>query len=219
MIVLILFGPPGCGKGTQGARLTTHYGIPSISTGDILREAVRDGTELGVKAKGFMDAGELVPDEVMLGLIEERLSEPDAAGGFILDGFPRTIAQAEGLAGVLDRKGFAVTRVVNLEVSRDMLIERLTSRRVCSTCGATFNVKTLPPPPEGECADAATACKGEGIIQRKDDRPETVGNRLDVYDEQTAPLLGFYGGRGLLATIDGAASPETVFDRVTAEIG
>lgn len=218
-LVLILFGPPGCGKGTQGARLATHYDIPSISTGDILRQAAREGTPLGEEAKGFMDAGKLVPDEVMLGLIGERLKQKDAGKGFILDGFPRTIVQAEGLARVLDRGGFAVTRVVELEVERDLLVDRLTSRRVCSRCGATFNVRTLPPPPEGACADESVGCKGEDIVQREDDKAETVGKRLDVYAESTAPLLTFYGDRGLLASVDGSSSPDEVFRRITAEIG
>lgn len=216
--VLILFGPPGCGKGTQGARLAEHYGIPTISTGDILRQAVKEGTPLGRRAKRYMDAGDLVPDEVMLDLIDERLGERDATGGFILDGFPRTTAQAEGLAEVLENKDFAISRVVNLVVDRETLLGRLTSRRVCSVCGATFNVVTLPPPPEGACADPSVACQGEHIVQRKDDSLETARNRLDVYEAQTAPLIEHYRAGGLLCDVDGTGTPEAVFGRTTAAI-
>jgi adenylate kinase len=217
--VLVLFGPPGCGKGTQGAKLAEHYGIPSISTGDILRQAVREGTPLGQKAKTFMNAGELVPDEVMLDLIGERLGEADAAGGFILDGFPRTTAQAAGLVEVMERRGFELTRVVNLVVDRETLLERLTSRRVCTKCGATFNVVTLPPPPAGECADPAIGCTGEHIVQRKDDTIETARNRLEVYEAQTAPLIEHYGSVGLLTDVEGTGAPDEVFARVTSAVG
>jgi len=215
-IVLILFGPPGCGKGTQGKRLSARYGIPSISTGDILRQAVRDGTALGREARTYMDAGRLVPDGVMLNLISERLGAQDVTRGFMLDGFPRTVAQARGLAGVLEARSFTITRVVNFEVGRETLIRRLTSRRVCTRCGATFNVVSIPPPPDGACADPAIGCTGEHVVQRDDDRPETVSRRLDVYEESTAPLIAFYREAGLLASVDGEADPETVFERITA---
>jgi adenylate kinase len=215
-LVMLLFGPPGCGKGTQGALLAKHYRIPTISTGDILRAAVREGTPLGEKAKSLMDKGQLVPDAVMLDLIGDRLSQEDVANGFILDGFPRTVAQADGLDRVLEEKGTAISRVVNLQVTRDKLIDRLTSRRVCTRCGATYNVRTLPPPPEGACADPVENCHGEHVIQRADDGPETVPRRLDVYEELTAPLVAYYADRGVLTHVDGDGPLEAVFDRVTA---
>jgi len=217
-IVLILFGPPGCGKGTQGKRLAANLGIPTISTGDILRKAVRQGTELGREAKGYMDQGQLVPDDLMLGLIDERLAAEDARRGFILDGFPRTVAQADGLTRVLKEKDFEIRAVTNLVVERELLIERITARRVCSTCGATYNVRTLPPPPEGECGDPSVGCAGENVLQRKDDRAETVERRLDVYEASTAPLKAYYGGRGLLRDVDGQGTPEQVFERLQAAV-
>ncbi len=217
-IVLILFGPPGCGKGTQGARLSRAKGIPSISTGDILRQAVRNETPLGREARRFMDAGQLVPDDVMLKLIGERLGEPDVGDGFMLDGFPRTVVQADGLEEVLSGKGFEISRVANIRVPRARLIERLTARRICTACGATFNTTFLPPPPDGTCADPATSCKGEHVVQRADDRAETVEARLDVYEQSTAPLIAYYRERGLLTDVDGDSDPDTVFDRLMAVV-
>lgn len=196
---LVLLGAPGCGKGTHSAWMIADYAIPQISTGDILREAVARGTELGVLAKRFMDSGALVPDDVILGLMRERLAEGDAARGFILDGFPRTIAQAEGLAAILAERGQRLDKVVKIDVPREELISRLTSRRVCPGCKAVYNVHFRPPRQEGVC----DACGG-GIIQRADDTEATVVNRLEVYEQQTAPLVRYYQGLGLLVAVDGA---------------
>jgi adenylate kinase len=214
-MVLVLFGPPGSGKGTQGSRLGLHFGIPAISTGDMLRGAVRDGTALGRKARAYMDAGSLVPDRVMLELIEERLANRDAEHGFLLDGFPRTVPQADGLDQVIAAKGFKVDKVLNLVVARDKLITRLTARRVCDRCGFTYNVLTLPPPSDGRCRNTidGVACHGD-IVQRRDDSAETVETRLDVYDESTAPLASHYRARGVLVDIDADAPPESVFQRL-----
>lgn len=214
-IVLILFGPPGSGKGTQGSRLARAFAIPTISTGDILRKAVRDGTELGTEAKGYMDQGQLVPDELMLGLINERLAAPDAQRGFILDGFPRTVAQADGLANVLNEKGFEIKAVANLVVEREALIKRLTARRVCAKCGVTFSVNALPGS-EG-AGDANGGCDHQ-LIQRDDDRPETVEKRLDVYEASTAPLKAYYEKQGLLRHVPGEGSLEQVFERLRAAV-
>ncbi len=219
MKVLILFGPPGCGKGTQGAKLSAHYGIPSVSTGDILREAVRQGTALGDQARGFMEKGQLVPDGLMLDLIRERLSKDDVGRGFMLDGFPRTIPQAEGLEKVLAALKHKIDAVLNLVVPRAALMDRLTSRRICTECGAVFNVRTLPPPPDGKCADPKIACKGEHITQREDDKPETVARRLDVYEETTSPLVAYYRERGLLRDVPGDLPPDSVFDRAVERVG
>lgn len=180
-------GPPGAGKGTQGDRLAKHCDIPKYATGDILREAVRQGTPLGVEAKRYMDAGELVPDEVVLGLITHALASPDAGNGFILDGFPRTVSQAEGLASLLGEKGLGLDAVVYFDVPDEELVNRLAGRRVCSACGAVYNVHTDPP----NQADACDACGGK-LETREDDKEETVRNRLRVYGESTAPLLDWY---------------------------
>ncbi|NOZ55597.1 MAG: adenylate kinase [Calditrichaeota bacterium] len=210
---LILLGPPGSGKGTQGAWLSSRYGIPAISTGDILREAVRQGTELGKKAKRYMDAGELVPDEVIIGLIEERLSEPDCAKGFILDGFPRTVPQAEALEELMNRRGWPLDAVLSLEVPDDEIVQRSVNRRVCEKCGRVFNLLTDPPPPDGKCP----VCGGR-IIQRDDDNEETVRARLRVYNEQTAPLKEYYEKRGKLIRVDGVGSIEEVRSRIEAAL-
>jgi adenylate kinase len=178
---------------------------------------VRDGTPLGRKAQAYMDAGSLVPDSVMLELIGDRLAGRDAAQGFLLDGFPRTVPQADGLDQVLAVKGFKVGKVLNLVVERDKLVSRLTARRVCGRCGFTYNVLTLPPPADGRCRNTidGVACHGD-IVQRRDDAAETVGTRLDVYDESTAPLVAHYRARGVLVDIDADAAPETVFQRLIA---
>jgi len=200
--------------------MTERYEIPSISTGDILREAVRQGAALGAKAKGFMDSGKLVPDEVMLDLIRERLSQDDVKKGFILDGFPRTVPQAEGLAGVLGDLDYQIDKVINLAVPHEVLMDRLTARRVCTKCGAVFNVNTLPPPPDGKCKCPDQENRtGEHIIQRDDDKPETVSNRLSVYNESTAPLLAYYKERGILADVAGDLPPDDVFVRVVELAG
>lgn len=191
---LILLGAPGAGKGTQAELICEKLSIPAISTGNILREAIKNGTELGVKAKGYMDAGKLVPDEVIVGVVKERLTAPDCANGFILDGMPRTVAQAEAL----DAMGVEVDCVLSLEVSDEAIEERMTGRRVCEKCGASYHVLYKTPAEEGVC----DACKG-ALIQRKDDAPETVRDRLKVYHEQTEPLKDFYAAKGTLKTVDG----------------
>ena len=210
---LILLGPPGSGKGTQGAWLSSKYGIPAISTGDILREAVRRGTELGKKAKNYMDAGELVPDDVIIGLIEERLSESDCAKGFILDGFPRTVPQAEALEELMKRRNWPLDAVLSLEVPDEEIVRRSVNRRVCANCGRVFNLITDPPPADGKCP----VCGGE-IIQRDDDNEETVRARLRVYNEQTAPLKDYYEKRGKLIRVDGVGSIEEVRSRIEAAL-
>ena len=206
---LILLGPPGAGKGTQAKRLIERYGIPQISTGDILRAAVREGTELGKKAKQYMDAGQLVPDEVVIGIIRERLKEADCAKGFILDGFPRTVPQAEALKSVLAELGQALDHVVSIEVPDEDLVERLTGRRTCRNCGAMYHVKFTPPKQEGVC----DKCGGE-LYQRDDDKEETIRARLKVYHDQTAPLVEFYNEEGLLRRIDGVGSVDEIYGRI-----
>ncbi len=206
---LILLGPPGAGKGTQAKRLIERYGIPQISTGDILRAAVREGTELGRKAKQYMDAGQLVPDEVVIGIIRERLKEADCARGFILDGFPRTVPQAEALKGVLAELGQALDHVVSIEVPDEDLVERLTGRRTCRGCGAMYHVRFSPPKQDGVC----DRCGGE-LYQRDDDREDTIRARLKVYHDQTAPLVAFYEGEGLLRRVDGVGSVDEIYGRI-----
>ncbi len=211
---LILLGPPGAGKGTQAKRLIERYGIPQISTGDILRAAVRDGTDLGKKAKQYMDAGKLVPDEVVIGIIEERLQEADCAKGFILDGFPRTVAQADALNRVLANLGQAIDHVVSIEVPDEELVERLTGRRTCRGCGAMYHVKFSPPKAQGVC----DKCGGE-LYQRDDDREETIRARLKVYHEQTAPLVEYYEKAGLLRRIPGQGSVDEIYARIEGVLG
>ncbi|MCK4412636.1 MAG: adenylate kinase [Candidatus Eisenbacteria sp.] len=195
---LILLGAPGCGKGTHSAWMVEELGIPQISTGDILRDAVKEGSELGRQARSYMDSGELVPDSVILGLMRGRMAQPDAARGFILDGFPRTIPQAEGLNGALGDAGMKLDRVLQINVARDELIHRLTSRRVCPNCKAVYNLD-FKPPKQGDICDAC----GASVVQRDDDREATVAQRLEVYERQTAPLIDYYIARGLVAVIDG----------------
>jgi adenylate kinase len=206
---LILLGPPGAGKGTQAKDLVERYGIPQISTGDILRAAVREGTELGKTAKRHMDAGELVPDSVVIGIIEERLEQPDCAKGFILDGFPRTVAQADALEGVLARVGKSMDHVLSIEVPSERLVRRLSGRRTCRTCGAMFHVEFNAPKRQGVC----DACGGD-LYQRGDDKEETIRARLAVYDEQTAPLVAYYRAAGKLRPIDGVGSLDEIRRRI-----
>ena len=202
---ILLMGPPGAGKGTQAEKLTELFKIPHISTGDMFRKAQKDGTELGLKAKSYMEKGQLVPDEVNIGIVRERLAEEDCKNGFLLDGFPRTVQQADALEQILNDLGTHLDAVVNIEVAKDFLVERLTGRRVCRGCGATYHVKFNAPKVEGVC----DKCGGE-LYQRADDTIETVGNRLDVYAEQTAPLMDYYAAKGLLKHIDGSQSVEQV---------
>ncbi len=196
---IIFLGPPGAGKGTQAQRVCSAMNIPQISTGDILRRAIKEQTPTGVKAKAFIDAGKLVPDEVIIDIVKDRLAQADCAGGYILDGFPRTVPQAEALEGIA-----AIDAVIELDVADEKLIERLSGRRVCLKCGATYHVSRLNG--ETRCA----AC-GDTLIQRDDDKAETVLNRLTVYHNQTAPLVDFYQKRGLLKVIDGAQDMDTIF--------
>ena len=208
---IVLLGAPGAGKGTQAARMVERYGVPHISTGDIFRKAVAAGTELGRQAKGYMDAGELVPDEVVIGIVAERLAQPDCLTGFILDGFPRTVAQADALDAALAAAGRALDAVVSVEVPRAPLIERLTSRRQCRGCGRIFSASDVEP------GAACDSCGGE-VYQREDDSLATVTNRLDVYERQTAPLTEYYEAKGLLRRVDGTASVDEVFARVVSAL-
>lgn len=203
---LILFGAPGSGKGTQAKMAGQELGVPHISTGDILRQAVKEGTPLGLKAKSYMDSGALVPDGLMLDLIRERLGQNDASKGFLLDGFPRTVAQAEGLERLLSELGVKIDAVISLDVDHEELVRRLTSRRMCPKCGAIYNLISQPPRTEGIC----DAC-GSALEQRADDRRSTVENRLAVYREQTAPVMEYYRFRGLLKPVDGSKAPDEVY--------
>ena len=190
---LILLGAPGAGKGTQAELLIEKLGIPGISTGNILRAAIKNGTPTGVKAKAFMDDGKLVPDEVIIGIINERLAEEDCANGYILDGVPRTIAQAEAI----EKAGILFDHVISIEIADETIINRMSNRRVCEDCGASYHLVAVPPKVEGVC----DKCGGK-LVQRKDDAPETVKARLDVYHQETEPLKGFYAERGLLRSVD-----------------
>ena len=201
---LILLGPPGAGKGTQAEILNKKLGIPTISTGNILRAAVKNGTPVGLKAKEYMDAGKLVPDEVIIGVISERLAEADCQNGFILDGVPRTIPQAEAL----EKAGISFDAVVSIEISDEEIVERMAGRRVCTACGAPYHVKNMPPKVEGVC----DACGGK-LVARADDKPEVVRDRLQVYHKETAPLKDFYAARNLLKTVD---NQPTVAETTTA---
>ncbi|MGD8976738.1 MAG: adenylate kinase [Gammaproteobacteria bacterium] len=206
---IILLGAPGSGKGTQAQKLVEREGIPQVSTGDLLREAVSRGTELGKQAKVAMDAGELVSDDIVLGMIRERLAKPDAEKGFILDGFPRNLAQAESLDGVLDEIGAPLDAAVLMDVDFEVLLKRLTGRRTCSGCGRVYNVYFFPPETDGVC----DACGGE-LIQRADDNEETIGQRLKVYESQTAPLVAFYEDRGKLKVVPAEGEIDEVFQRM-----
>ena len=203
---IILLGPPGAGKGTQAKRIVEKIGLLHLSTGDILRDEVARGTELGKQAKAYMDRGDLVPDELIIGMIRGRIENAD---GFILDGFPRTVAQAEALEQITP-----VDVVIDIELERDEVIRRLSSRRVCRNCGKIYNLISNPPKVDGKC----DACGGE-LYQRDDDRPEVIENRYDVYTSSTAPLIEFYRSRGLLAEVDGKADPDAIFARIMEIIG
>jgi len=208
---LLLLGAPGSGKGTVAQRLCNERDIPQISTGDILREAVREGTDLGLKAKSYMDAGKLVPDEVILGMMEKRLTAPDCASGYVLDGFPRTLAQATGLDELTERTEKPLEAAVYIEVPEDEVIKRITSRRSCPKCGAIYNVLYSPPKKEGIC----DAC-GAALEQRSDDTEEVVKNRYQIYLKETSPLIEYYHGQDKLITVDGVGGMDEVYSRVTA---
>ena len=212
---LILMGPPGSGKGTQARRLMDKTGVPQISTGDILRRAVQAATKLGLAAREFMDAGDLVPDEVVIGLVEARLAQDVAKGvaGFLLDGFPRTLPQAEALDSVLQNSKFKLDSVIALAVSREEVVKRLSGRRSCPDCGSMFHIEFKAPKVEGVCDKC-----GGALMQRPDDNEATILKRLDKYDAETAPLLDYYGGQNLLHRVEGIGSMDEVFDRVWAAV-
>lgn len=211
---LILLGPPNAGKGTQAKKLYVDFTIPQISTGDILRKAVREGTDLGKLAGPLMAAGAYVPDELVIGIVEERLKEEDCAKGFILDGFPRTIPQAEALERMLAKLGKGLEAVVSLEVPHEKLIERGSGRRSCPTCGSIYHVYQSPPKRSGFCDK-----DGAGLIQREDDKAEVIEKRLVKYDTETAPLKQFYAQRGLLKSIDGVGPPEGIYEELKKAVG
>ena len=206
-------GLPGAGKGTQAEKISKEYNIPHISTGDMFRLAIKEGTELGKKAKNFMDQGDLVPDEVTIGIVQERLSKDDCKQGFLLDGFPRTIAQAEALHNLLSDMKESLDYVLHVDVPEEKLIERLTGRRICPTCGATYHVMYNPPQKEGLCDK-----DGSELIQREDDTPETVKNRLAVNIKQTQPLMDFYNDKGYLVTVNGDQDIDLVFSDIQAKL-
>ncbi len=207
---LIMLGAPGAGKGTQAAILSEKLGIPTISTGNILRAAVKNGTPVGLQAKSFMDAGKLVPDEVIIGIVAERLAEPDCANGYILDGVPRTIAQAEAL----EKAGILFDNVVSLEISDEEIISRMSGRRACTACGATYHVVSAPPKTEGKCDKC-----GADLVLRDDDKAETVRSRLEVYHKETEPLKDFYAKRGVLRTVENRPTIEETTKGVLAALG
>jgi adenylate kinase len=211
---VIFLGPPGAGKGTQARELAREWGVPQVATGDMLRDAAAAGTPLGREARRFMDQGALVPDDVILGLVAERLAQPDAAAGFILDGFPRTIPQAEGLERLLAGLGLTLDRVLVFDVPQDELVRRLSGRRVCRQCGTTFHVSSAPPRQPGVC----DRCGGE-LVQREDDREATVRHRLEVYARQTAPLLARYRAEGLVATVAGEGPIDAIREQVRSAVG
>ncbi|CAH1227359.1 MULTISPECIES: adenylate kinase [Paenibacillus] len=208
---ILFMGPPGAGKGTQADVIVKEFGIPHISTGDAFRLAIKQGTPIGLKAKEYMDQGLLVPDDVTIGIVEERLQQPDCKEGFLLDGFPRTLSQAEALDGILERLNSGLDHVINLKVDRNKLLARLTGRRICKNCGATYHVVFNPPKQEGIC----DKCGGE-LYQRSDDNEESVGTRLDEYINKTAPLLTFYENKDLLRQIDGEQEIEQVSQEIVS---
>ncbi len=213
MLNLILMGLPGAGKGTQAEKINEKYNIPHISTGDMFRLAIKEGTELGKQAKSYMDQGDLVPDEVTIGIVKERLGKDDCKDGFLLDGFPRTIAQADALQSILTEMNESIDYVLHVDVPQEKLMERLTGRRICPTCGATYHIVYNPPKEEGKCDK-----DGSELIQREDDQEETVKNRLDVNIKQLQPLLDYYKEKGYLVTLNGDRDIDQVFQDIQAKI-
>ena len=211
---LILLGPPGAGKGTQAAKIIEKYDVPHISTGDIFRENIKEGTPLGKKAQEYMERGELVPDSLVIEIATDRLTKDDCSEGFLLDGFPRTVEQAEALDAFLEKDGKKVDWVLDIDVEKEELMTRLTGRRVCKECGATYHVVNIPPKQEGICDE----CGGE-LYQRADDTVETVENRIEVYNSQTKPLIDYYEEKGNIAHLDGAAELDEVFAEIVKILG
>ena len=210
----VLLGPPGAGKDTQAVRLVEKYGVPQISTGDIFRKNIKEGTELGKKAQEYMNAGRLVPDELVVDLVKDRLMQDDCANGYLLDGFPRTIAQAEQLDDFLKEHGTELDAVINFEVGNESLMKRLTGRRLCKACGASYHIVNFPPKTEGICDKC-----GAELIQRDDDTEETARKRIEVYEESTAPLIEYYSESGALKNFDAEKDPEEVFADIVRECG
>ncbi|MBY7738532.1 MULTISPECIES: adenylate kinase [Paenibacillus] len=208
---ILIMGPPGAGKGTQADVIVKEFGIPHISTGDAFRLAMKQGTPIGIKAKEYIDKGELVPDDVTIGIVEERLQQPDCKKGFLLDGFPRTLAQAEALDQILDRLNTKLDDVINLKVDRDNLLARITGRRVCKSCGASYHIVFNPPKVEGICDK-----DGGELYQRPDDNEDSVRTRLDEYSNKTAPLLTFYENQNLLRHIDGEQDIDVVSQNIVS---
>lgn len=211
---LVFLGPPGVGKGTQARRLSQEYKWPQIATGDILREAVAQETPLGLRAKEYMDKGDLVPDEIVVGIVKERLAEPDAQEGFILDGFPRTVNQAQELEAELSSFGSGIDAVVYFKVSEKEILRRLTGRRICKSCGALYHIIYSPPATEDKCDQ----CGGE-LYQRSDDSEDTVRRRMEVYLAQTAPLISYYRSRGILWEVNGEQNPDEVYKQLKEALG
>ncbi len=211
---IIMLGAPGAGKGTQAKMIADKYGIPHVSTGDIFRANIKNGTELGKQAKAYMDKGELVPDELTVKILLDRVAQDDCKNGYVLDGFPRTIPQAEVLDKELDRLGESIDYAINVDVPDENIVKRMGGRRACVTCGATYHIEHVPPKKEGICDN----CGGE-LILRDDDKPETVQNRLNVYHTQTQPLIDFYNAKGVLREVDGTKDMMEVFDSIKAILG
>lgn len=211
---IILLGPPGAGKGTQAKSISKEYKIPHISTGDIFRKNISEKTPLGLEAKGYMDNGQLVPDELTINLVKDRLTHDDCVNGFMLDGFPRTVKQAEALDAFLRERNIDIDAALLIDAPKELIVERMTGRRVCSHCGETYHVVNIPPKVEDVCDEC-----GSALVQRKDDNLETVLERLDVYDRQTAPLVEYYKGRGKLKSVDGSKELHEVFEDIRDLLG
>ena len=211
---IIMLGSPGAGKGTQAKMIADKYGVPHISTGDIFRANIKNGTELGMEAKKYMDQGLLVPDELTVRILLDRVAQDDCKNGYVLDGFPRTIPQAEVLDSELTKLGDHIDYAINVDVPDENIVKRMSGRRACLTCGATYHIEHVPPKKEGIC----DVC-GSELVLRDDDKPETVKNRLNVYHEQTQPLIDFYTEKGVLKTVDGTVPMEEVFAAITAILG
>ncbi len=211
---IIMLGAPGAGKGTQAKQIAAKYSIPHISTGDIFRANIKNGTDLGKKAKEYKDQGLLVPDELTCDLVMDRIAQDDAKNGFVLDGFPRTIPQAEALDAALTKIGQSMDFAIDVDVPDENIINRMSGRRACLNCGATYHIVSIPPKKEGIC----DSC-GNELVLREDDKPETVKKRLDVYHDQTQPLIDYYNGKGILKSVDGTQPMEKVFEDITAILG